>query len=93
MITLAQMQLIDIEVSMYECIDLHELRDLVCNIDANDEYMVYKLILMFIVAAKHVTSTTSVASVEILSRLHDMFDERCRDTIIRLIGTVSNMDN
>jgi hypothetical protein len=90
MITLAQMQLIDIEVSMYECVDLHELRDLVCNIDANDEYMVYKLILMFIVAAKHVTSTTSV---EILSRLHDMFDERCRDTIIRLIGTVSNMDN
>ena len=90
MITLAQMQLIDIEVSMYDDIDLHELRDLVCNIDANDEYMVYKLILMFIVAAKHVTSITQV---EALSKLHDIFDERCRDTIIKLIGTVSNMDN
>ena len=45
MITLAQMQLIDIEVSMYEYVDLHELRDLVCNINANDEYMVYKVVI------------------------------------------------
>lgn len=90
MITLAQMQLIDIEVSMYEDINLHELNDFVHSVDVNDEYTVYKLILMFIVAAKHVTSITQV---EALSKLHDIFDERCRDTIIRLIGTVSNMDN
>lgn len=90
MITLAQMQLIDIEVSMYEGINLNELNDLVRSVDSNDEYNVYKLILMFIVAAKHVTSITQV---EALSNLHDMFDKRCRDTIIRLIGTISNMDN
>lgn len=87
---LAQAQLIDIEVSMYEGISVQQLEMIARLTDPNDEYMLYKAMRIFIETVDH---TRCLEHLQIIAEIHKVFEERCGEAVARLLLKLQQLND